>query len=633
MPDDLQELRRINLSEAFPFTQLFRSFRLAIHPHKLLLALVALILTYCLGRVMDQIWPATSLMPTTGQAAAQPGSEASRGETEIRAYIRLGSCESFCDWCDAADEACTERKAILLKKIKPDVKLDEAREAAESGRACDDVNRARSDAQEKAKAALETVAANIADADEDDRQALYEAHTDVTVAALIGPTQKVPTQQATASLAVLAKDTKICPKKELGAINNAIRAQAIARDLGRCGGRGIFATLLNHEIATFRAALEAVLAMNLGLGVEPPVGLKAAFIDAIGGIVWLVGAHWVYAVVFTILGLIVWSLFGGAICRIAALHAARDEKISFKQSLKFSGRKLLSFFSAPLIPIGLLVVLGAFVFLGGLLSAIPYVGEIFAGLLWWLALLGGFVMVLVIIGTVAGFLLMFPTIAVEGSDSFDALSRSFSYVYSKPWRAAFYVLVSGVYGAICYLFVRLFAHLLLNVTHVVAGLGMNVDGSARLPETVGKLEAIWTRTSLLETGRFFGSFGQYPLNGSEKLACFLITIWTFIVVGAVVSFVISFFFSSSTMIYYLLRREVDATDIEDVYLEEYEEDLAAVEQPPAEAPAAEAPGEQKDQAEEAPEAEPLAEQGDQAPPSDQGGESDEAGGDEPTERG
>ena len=41
-------------------------------------------------------------------------------------------------------------------------------------------------------------------------------------------------------------------------------------------------------------------------------------------------------------------------------------------------------------------------------------------------------MTLILLGLTGGFNLMYPTIAVEGSDSFDAISRSFSYVYARP---------------------------------------------------------------------------------------------------------------------------------------------------------------------------------------------------------
>ena len=60
---------------------------------------------------------------------------------------------------------------------------------------------------------------------------------------------------------------------------------------------------------------------------------------------------------------------------------------------------------------------------------------------------------------------------------------------------------------------------------------------------------------------------------------FLIGIWLLIVVGLVAAFLVSFYFSGSTIIYCLLRREVDATDIEDVYLEEDQEELTEAPSP------------------------------------------------------
>src|SRR3712207_1254606 len=79
-------------------------------------------------------------------------------------------------------------------------------------------------------------------------------------------------------------------------------------------------------------------------------------------------------------------------------------------------------------------------------------------------------MTLVLLGTLGGFNLMYPTVAVEGSDSFDAISRSFSYVYAKPWRMLFYSLVAIAYGALCYLFIKFFIWLMLLLTHYFTGL-------------------------------------------------------------------------------------------------------------------------------------------------------------------
>src|SRR5205814_9787828 len=63
------------------------------------------------------------------------------------------------------------------------------------------------------------------------------------------------------------------------------------------------------------------------------------------------------------------------------------------------------------------------------------------------------------------------------------------------------------------------------------------------------------------------------LKWSESTASALIWFWVYIVIGIMGAFVISFYFSANTIIYYLMRREVDATDVDDVYLEQSPEDL------------------------------------------------------------
>ena len=64
MADDAQTLRRIDWREVFPFTHLFRAFRIAVHPSKLVLGLVLLLLLYTGGRVLDGLWPRQSMAPS-----------------------------------------------------------------------------------------------------------------------------------------------------------------------------------------------------------------------------------------------------------------------------------------------------------------------------------------------------------------------------------------------------------------------------------------------------------------------------------------------------------------------------------------------------------------------------------------
>src|SRR3972149_238619 len=49
--------------------------------------------------------------------------------------------------------------------------------------------------------------------------------------------------------------------------------------------------------------------------------------------------------------LAVWSFFGAAICRIAAVQLAANERITWISALRHAGAKFLAYVSAPLIPL------------------------------------------------------------------------------------------------------------------------------------------------------------------------------------------------------------------------------------------------------------------------------------------
>src|SRR5262249_30993958 len=52
-----------------------------------------------------------------------------------------------------------------------------------------------------------------------------------------------------------------------------------------------------------------------------------------------------------------------------------------------------------------------------------------------------------------GWPMMYATVSTEGSDSFDAISRSYSYVFQNPWQYIWYSFVAIVYGAVLVFFV------------------------------------------------------------------------------------------------------------------------------------------------------------------------------------
>jgi hypothetical protein len=339
---------------------------------------------------------------------------------------------------------------------------------------------------------------------------------------------------------------------------------------------GVFELFLKRLCSSASFVTGAVLSGSL-------LAVLAGVSGGLTTFAWLVAMHPGYAILFGLIALIIWSLFGGAVCRVAALHATRDERIGLGEALSFARGRLMNFAFAPLMPILVIVAIGLGLFVAGLVGLIPYVGEVLVGILFFLALLAGFALAFVIIGALAGFSLTFPTVAVEGSDAFDAFSRTYSYIYAKPWRTTFYMLVSIAYGAICLFFVKFFVRLMLWSAHLFLGFSMNwgtASVAAGQPAKTPKLDAIWQAPAIAGQGPFWGGFDEVKVANMSWFAQLLIRGWVYLLWALVVAFAISFFYSASTIIYLLLRREVDLTDVEEVYFEELPSDTGAASAPP-----------------------------------------------------
>ena len=319
-------------------------------------------------------------------------------------------------------------------------------------------------------------------------------------------------------------------------------------------GVGVFSTLWHFSAKKFQGAVDSVFTFD----VPGVVHNIADYFKAIG---WAIRYHFVYCIIFFIIKLAVISIAAGAICRIAALQFSRGEKPGLTEALRYSIKRFTSFFTAPLAPIGIIIFIGLFVFLLGLAGNIPRVGELIVGLGIAPALFAGSLLAVIVIGAVAGFNLMFPAVAYDGSDCFDAISRSFSYVYARPWRMTFYTAIAALYGSICYTFVRFFAFLSLWLTRWLLRLGLRLDNSSN---EVNKLTAIWPKP---EIRTLLGSSDTVTTNWTESVSAFLVYLFLLVVVGLVVSFIISFYFSANTIIYSLMRKTVDKAAFEDIYMQ------------------------------------------------------------------
>ena len=245
----------------------------------------------------------------------------------------------------------------------------------------------------------------------------------------------------------------------------------------------------------------------------------------------------------------VWALFGGAATRIVAVELASGTRTGIGAGLRYAGSRWRSYFAAPLVPL-VAVLVGTLVLCSLGLFLRQDWGILVAGVIWPLLLLGGLVMVGLLLGLLFGWPLMWGTISAEGGDSFDALSRSYSYVFQRPLHYLFYVLVAVLLGSLGWYLVSNVAAGIIALTYWGAFWGC--------PQA---------RVDLVISG---GS----DLSAVGAAGRVLIRVWCECVKMLAVGFLYSYFWTASTAIYFLLRRDCDATEMDEVFLEDEEDDQA-----------------------------------------------------------
>jgi hypothetical protein len=231
---------------------------------------------------------------------------------------------------------------------------------------------------------------------------------------------------------------------------------------------------------------------------------------------------------------VVMGVFAGAITRIAAVALVKSERVGLIEALTFTAGKAGTLIGAPLIPVMGVLVIGSLIAAFGLLYRIPgEIGPGLAGLLHFLPLIGGLQLTLVVIGLVAGWPMMIASVATEGEDGFDAISRSFAYVYQRPWQYLSYGALAVAIGCVGFLFVDQFARLVC----LFSGWALSFTAPA------GVLAALY-------------NLGPSEPKSTAVLAHLL---WLRGIVLLVQGWLFSYLLTVAAAIYLLLRRSVDGT--------------------------------------------------------------------------
>jgi hypothetical protein len=273
-------------------------------------------------------------------------------------------------------------------------------------------------------------------------------------------------------------------------------------------------------------------------------------------------ASFTYLLLCGLWALLVWSLFGGAISRGAALWFAREDRLSFRRMLGWGVRKWPAYFGGPIFPlIGVLIAVIPVAVLCVLLK-IP-IGVFVMGIIWPVVLLCGLFVAILLVGLLFGWPLMWPTVSAEGTDSFDALSRSYSYTYQRPVHYLFYAAVAGVLGMLAWIVVLIFAKGVIEYSYWAASWG---SGGPRIQE----IRQIADAPPVDVASPVPGSLLPPPPDSGElvETGSHAIGFWVCVVKYIAVAYLFSYFWCAATFIYFLLRQAVDATELDEVSVEE-----------------------------------------------------------------
>ncbi len=310
--------------------------------------------------------------------------------------------------------------------------------------------------------------------------------------------------------------------------------------------------------------------------------------------------------------LLVWSYFGGAIMRIAAVEYALGERIELASARAYARRKHHLIYGAPLGLVAAIVILAMAPLVGGLIAwnvlvvglaaagligacvaagktrdatrslpgavaagagvlivtflicflvarsgwRVPYVGELLLGAISPLLFIVGLVMVVLAIWCVAGGMLMSGAVASSDATVFDAWSRAFHYVFTHPWRYLWYLLVLAGYGTVIVAFVwgvRVATEWAV-LTPIALGLQGDFDVVYHFMTSGVPVAAEQARTA-------------------PRLLAFFLSIDRFLLTLLFLSAVCSFFATAKTVIYFLMRRVADGTPISEVHLEPRDRDF------------------------------------------------------------
>ena len=228
---------------------------------------------------------------------------------------------------------------------------------------------------------------------------------------------------------------------------------------------------------------------------------------------------------------LVWSAVGLAVSRNVAVQLATGEELSTKELRHFWVRHLIGPYRPTVLAVLLVAAPLALIWLAGWLSALAVWGGVIGAVSYHFCLLAAFLVVLMVLGLIAGIPMMVPAIVVENTGCADAITSSWAYVFACPWRYMIYWVAAFVHGAF----------------------------------VVGVVVAT---VCLAQIGMAAGAGREISLSPVDHLVPALtpLGIVHIAILVALGAYILSHYFTSRVGIYLLMRKAVDGIDVDAVHL-------------------------------------------------------------------
>lgn len=491
-------------TQLLPWLAIFKTFRMAIRPSKLAVALVMLILVFVLGHGLDVVWGPQAI----------PG--------EVDAFGRMNRTQ-FDTWRQDQVNSRNDR----LRRI-----IGKAYLAKVDNKQVDEI---------------------LAQPNKYTRiRSLLDEHFDAMRQNVLDKAQKQRKQGADVQQVdqLMAQRMGRLASERNDAFAQLIQIEPI----------GIFRATFEYKFAAFDRLVQSAIGLNFGFsqilagpGTQPGtvVGALRSMIVLLPS--WLYDTHPGFLCLLSVCMLFILALFGGTLARLAALDATGASHVPVMGAIRFVTKRYLWFVLTPLMPVLMMGVLGVLLALGGLVFFNVPGMDMVGGFLFFIALGLGFGIALLLLFTLATYPLFYPALVMEGTDSFDAVSRCFGYLVARPWHWLFYSILSLVYGAVGYLFLGSLIYLTMAITHHLIDVGV----LTQMADETSRWHAIMPTPRL---GQLLYTFNwDAGLGFTGKVTAGMIWVWSFFLTSLIGAYTVSFFYCSNTVIYQLLRQSSEQT--------------------------------------------------------------------------